>query len=38
VLCFDLLPRETALQQIREVRADHAWCDEVTEMIARRPG
>jgi DNA-binding PadR family transcriptional regulator len=23
VLCFDLLPRETALQQIREVRADH---------------
>ncbi|WP_160107137.1 PadR family transcriptional regulator [Pseudomonas izuensis] len=23
VLCFDLLSRETALQQIREVRADH---------------
>ncbi len=23
VLCFDLLPRETALQQIRAVRADH---------------
>jgi hypothetical protein len=23
VLCFDLLPRETALLQIREVRADH---------------
>jgi PadR family transcriptional regulator, regulatory protein AphA len=23
VLCFDLLPRETALQQIREVRAEH---------------
>lgn len=23
VLCFDLLPRETALRQIREVRADH---------------
>lgn len=73
VLCFDLLARETALQQIREVRADHqaqldsflerqamlteqqlgpllvtrrgvlaeqayiAWCDEVAEMIARRP-
>ncbi|AUT63260.1 PadR family transcriptional regulator [Paraburkholderia terrae] len=73
VLCFDLLPRETALQQIRAVRADHqaqlefflerqavltehqlgpllvtrrgvlaeqayiAWCDEVAEMIARRP-
>jgi DNA-binding PadR family transcriptional regulator len=73
VLCFDLLSRETALQQIREVRAEHqaqleyflarqaaltekqpgpllvtrrgvlaeqayiAWCDEVAEMIARRP-
>ncbi|HEX9255893.1 MAG TPA: PadR family transcriptional regulator [Candidatus Angelobacter sp.] len=73
VLCFDLLPREMALQQIREVRADHqvqlefflarqavlteeqlgpllvmrrgvlaeqayiAWCDEVAEMVARRP-
>ncbi|MFM0339502.1 PadR family transcriptional regulator [Paraburkholderia fungorum] len=73
VLCFDLLPRETALQQIRAVRADHqiqlefflarqamlterqlgpmlvarrgvlaeqayiAWCDEVADMIARRP-
>ncbi len=73
VLCFDLLPRETALQQISEVRAEHqaqlefflarqtvlteqqlgpllvtrrgvlaeqayiAWCDEVAEMIARRP-
>jgi DNA-binding PadR family transcriptional regulator len=73
VLCFDLLPREAALQQIREVRADHqaqlefflsrlgeltehqpgpllvtrrgvlaeqayiAWCDEVEEMITRRP-
>jgi DNA-binding PadR family transcriptional regulator len=73
VLCFDLLPRETALQQILEVRADHqaqlefflarqavlteqqlgpllvtrrgvlaeqayiAWCDEVAEMVARRP-
>ncbi|MGO4812326.1 PadR family transcriptional regulator [Cupriavidus sp. 2MCAB6] len=73
VLCFDLLSREAALQQIREVRADHqvqlefflarqaelsedqlgpllvtrrgvlaeqayiAWCDEVAEMIARRP-
>ena len=73
VLCFDLLPRETALQQIREVRAEHqtqlefflarqavlteqqlgpmlvtrrgvlaeqayiAWCDEVADMIARRP-
>lgn len=69
----DLLPRETALKQIREVRADHqaqlefflarqaalteqqlgpllvtrrgvlaeqayvAWCDEVAEMIERRP-
>jgi|SRR5579859_382152 len=74
VLCFDLLPRETALQQIRAVRADHqaqldlflareavltehqlgpllvtrrgvlaeqayiAWCDEVEDIIARRPG
>ncbi|RDK07933.1 PadR family transcriptional regulator [Cupriavidus lacunae] len=73
VLCFDLLPREVALAQIRSVRADHqaqlefflerqsvltehqpgpllvtrrgvlaeqayiAWCDEVEEMIARRP-
>lgn len=73
VLCFDLLPREKALQQIREVRAEHqaqldfflarqavlteqqlgpllvtrrgviaeqayiAWCDEVAEMISRRP-
>lgn len=73
VLCFDLLPRETALKQIREVRAEHqaqlefflarqdaltehqlgpmlvtrrgvlaeqayiAWCDEVADMIARRP-
>lgn len=73
VLCFDLLPRETALRQIAEVRAHHqsqlefflarqaaltekqlgpllvtrrgvlaeqayvAWCDEVSEIIARRP-
>lgn len=73
VLCFDLLPRETALRQIAGVRAEHqaqlefflakqaalteqqlgpllvtrrgvlaeqayvAWCDEVAEMIARRP-
>lgn len=73
VLCFDLLPRETALRQIGEVRADHqaqlefflareavlteqqlgpllvmrrgilaeqayiAWCDEIAEVIARRP-
>jgi DNA-binding PadR family transcriptional regulator len=73
VLCFDLLPREVALKQIAQVRADHqaqlefflarasaltekqsgplmvtrrgvlaeqayiAWCDEVAEMVARRP-
>jgi DNA-binding PadR family transcriptional regulator len=73
VLCFDLLPHDTALRQIREVRAEHqaqlefflarqavlteqqlgpllvtrrgvlaeqayiAWCDEVADMLARRP-
>ncbi len=73
VLCFDLLPRDTALRQIGEVRASHqaqldfflarqavlteqqpgpllvtrrgvlaeqayiAWCDEVAELITRRP-
>lgn len=73
VLCFDLLPRDVALRQIAEVRADHqaqlefflareavlterqpgpllvtrrgilaeqayiAWCDEVADLVTKRP-